>query len=177
MGSSRWGAAAAAMANLEENSPNDRCSDRWSISPKVAASQNAVVPPFPRITSYPSGSEKRSCRPDLILPTRAFTGGCLWLVPRSVLPSEASTSTWSVRTFEGPLPNRPSDGRRCSGIEICSGVPLVACHVCKHDSHGSQHRNGNRAQANLGPRLAPWPPLRPLPSTHGRRPYAKPATT
>ena len=46
-GSPRCGAAAAAVPNFEENSPKCRCWLRWSISPNVAASQNAVVPPLP----------------------------------------------------------------------------------------------------------------------------------
>ena len=50
-GSPRWGAAAAALANLELNSPNCTCWLRESMRPKVAASQNAVVPPLPRSTS------------------------------------------------------------------------------------------------------------------------------
>jgi hypothetical protein len=50
-GSSRWGALAATEANLEENSPKDRCWLRRSITPKAAASQNTVVPPLPRTTS------------------------------------------------------------------------------------------------------------------------------
>ena len=50
-GSSRWGAAATPAANLDENSPNDRCWLRRSIRPKMAASQKAVVPPLPSSTS------------------------------------------------------------------------------------------------------------------------------
>jgi hypothetical protein len=50
-GASRWGAAAAQEANLAENSPKDRCWLRFSMSPKVAASQKAVVPPLPSATS------------------------------------------------------------------------------------------------------------------------------
>ena len=49
-GSSRWGAALAAAANLEENSPNDRCWLRRPIRPNVATSQNCVAPPFPSTT-------------------------------------------------------------------------------------------------------------------------------
>jgi hypothetical protein len=50
-GSSRWGAARVTAANLDENSPKLRCWLRASISPKLAASQKAVVPPLPRATS------------------------------------------------------------------------------------------------------------------------------
>ena len=50
-GSPRWGAAATPEANLDENSPNDRCWLRCSIRPKIAASQKAVVPPLPTSTS------------------------------------------------------------------------------------------------------------------------------
>jgi len=45
------GAARVAAANLDENSPKLRCSLRSSISEKVAASQNVVVPPLPSSTS------------------------------------------------------------------------------------------------------------------------------
>ena len=50
-GSSRWGAAVAAVANLDENSPNDRCWLRRSMRQKVAMSQKHVVPPLPSTTS------------------------------------------------------------------------------------------------------------------------------
>ena len=51
VGSPRCGASLAAAANLEPNSPKDRNCARSSISPNVAASQNAVDPPLPRTTS------------------------------------------------------------------------------------------------------------------------------
>jgi hypothetical protein len=50
-GSSRNGAADTPAANFDENSPNDRCCDLRSTSPKIAASQNSVVPPLPSTTS------------------------------------------------------------------------------------------------------------------------------
>ncbi len=50
-GSFRCGAAFTAAANLEENSPKERCWLCVSMRPKMAASQNAVVPPLPRSTS------------------------------------------------------------------------------------------------------------------------------
>ncbi len=46
-GSSRNGAALAAVANFDENSPKLRCWLFFSMSPNVAASQNNVVPPLP----------------------------------------------------------------------------------------------------------------------------------
>ncbi len=49
--SPRWGAAAQAAANFEENSPKLRCWLRASTSEKLAASQKAVAPPLPRATS------------------------------------------------------------------------------------------------------------------------------
>jgi hypothetical protein len=51
IGSPRCGAAEAASANFDENSPKVRCWLRSSMSPKVAASQNTVVPPLPSMTS------------------------------------------------------------------------------------------------------------------------------
>ena len=50
-GSASHGAAAAAAANFEENSPKDRCWLFSRIRPKVATSQNAVAPPLPSTTS------------------------------------------------------------------------------------------------------------------------------
>ena len=50
-GSARNGAAAAALANFEENSPKLRCWLFSRIRPKVAMSQNAVAPPLPSTTS------------------------------------------------------------------------------------------------------------------------------
>ena len=81
-GSPRWGAAAAAVANFDENSPKLRCWLRCSMRPKVAASQKQVVPPLPRTTSYPSGSENSEASPARRLPTTFLTVFCRWLVPR-----------------------------------------------------------------------------------------------
>jgi hypothetical protein len=49
-GSLRNGASAAPEANLAENSPYVPKAARSRIRPKIAASQNAVVPPLPRTT-------------------------------------------------------------------------------------------------------------------------------
>ena len=49
--------AAAALANFAPNSPKEQSCARRSIRPNAAASQNAVEPPLPSTTSYPSGSE------------------------------------------------------------------------------------------------------------------------
>jgi hypothetical protein len=40
------------------------------------------------------------------------------------LPAATSASIWASRIFEGPLPNRPSEGRRSAGINIFTGVEL-----------------------------------------------------
>jgi len=76
------GAALAAAANLEENSPNDRCWLRRSMRQKVAMSQKHVVPPLPSTTSYPSGRPKSSPRPLRSRPTTDLTARWRWLVPR-----------------------------------------------------------------------------------------------
>ena len=70
------------------------------------------------MTSYPPGRENISLSPERTRPTRALTGFCLWLVPRRVVPTEASAATCAGLTLEGPLPNRPSDGFRLSGIRM-----------------------------------------------------------
>src|SRR6267154_175974 len=51
MGSPTNGFLATHEANFELNSPYVRCSERLSIRPNAAASQNAVEPPLPRTTS------------------------------------------------------------------------------------------------------------------------------
>ncbi len=81
-GSPRWGAALAAAANLDENSPKLRCWLFVSIRPKVAASQKQVVPPLPSTTSYPSGRENNEDSPARRLPTTDLTVFWRWLVPR-----------------------------------------------------------------------------------------------
>src|SRR6059036_1074264 len=48
VGSSRKGAPLVLAANFEENSPKDRCWLFWRTRPKVAMSQNAVLPPWQR---------------------------------------------------------------------------------------------------------------------------------
>jgi hypothetical protein len=51
IGSPTNGFLATHEANFELNSPYVRCSERSSISPNAAASQNAVEPPLPSTTS------------------------------------------------------------------------------------------------------------------------------
>ena len=51
IGSPTNGLAATAEANLALNSPYVRCSERLSMRPNAAASQNAVEPPLPMMTS------------------------------------------------------------------------------------------------------------------------------
>jgi hypothetical protein len=86
------------------------------ISPNAAASQNAVVPPLPSATSYPSGRENSELSPRRISPTSDLTGFCLWEVPMMAEPALPRCSSASGRTFEGPHPNRPSAGFSSSGI-------------------------------------------------------------
>ena len=74
--------AATAAANFEENSPKERCWLWRSTRQKVAASQKQVVPPLPRSTSYPSGSENSSLSPERSRPTTERTPFWRWLVPR-----------------------------------------------------------------------------------------------
>src|SRR4051812_21633524 len=125
LGSPRNGAACAAAANFAENSPNDRCWLRSRIRPNVATSQNAVAPPLPSTTSYPSGRLKRLEIPSRTRPTRFLTGACRWDVPSREGPVAASACSASGRTLDGPEPKRPSRGLRCSGIVRVSAGLLV----------------------------------------------------
>src|SRR5919199_4901687 len=81
-------------------------------------SQNAVAPPLPRTTSYPSGREKKEVRPSRIRRTRSFTGVCRCDVPSTVVAIEDRYATCSGRTLLGPEPKRPSEGLRSAGIVI-----------------------------------------------------------
>ena len=74
VGSPSQGALVVTLANLLENSPNVRCCERCRTSPNAAASQNAVVPPLPSRTWYPSGRENSWDSPSRTRPTRDFTG-------------------------------------------------------------------------------------------------------
>src|SRR3954447_4713793 len=125
VGSARNGALRAAVANFEENSPKDRCWLRSRIRPNVATSQNAVAPPLPSTTSYPSGRLKRLEIPSRTRPTRFLTGACRWDVPSREVPVAASACSASGRTLDGPEPKRPSRGLRCSGIVRVSAGLLV----------------------------------------------------
>src|SRR5262249_42370043 len=97
---------------------------RSRIRPRAAASQNAVVPPLPSTTSYPSGREKSSRNPARIRPTSERTGACRCEVPISDAPVLASAASCSGRTFDGPHPNRPSAGLRSAGMLSC-GVVVI----------------------------------------------------
>ena len=126
-GSPRNGAPAVTSANFEENSPNTRCCARSRTSPNAAASQNAVAPPLPSTTAYPSGSENSAASPDRTRPTRSFTGACRCEVPSTAAPGPASEASASGRTLDGPQPNRPSRGLRSSGSEIWGAVTPPWC--------------------------------------------------
>src|SRR4051812_10685102 len=91
-------------------------------------SQNAVAPPLPSTTSYPSGSEKNVARPSRTRRTRSCTGFCRCEVPRTVVAMEDRYSTCSGRPLLGPEPKRPSEGLRSGGIVIAGAVlvPVVA---------------------------------------------------
>src|SRR6187402_580384 len=115
IGSPTNGFLATQDANFALNSPNVRCSERLSTSPKAAASQNAVDPPLPRMTSYPSGTENSWRTPSRTRPTRFFTGACRCDVPNRWLASRSACNC-SGRTFDGPEPKRPSLGLRSAGI-------------------------------------------------------------
>ena len=118
VGSPRNGASAAALANFAPNSPNEANWARSRIRPNVATSQNAVVPPLPITTSYPSGSWKSSARPARRRATWSRTVFCRCEVPRYLVPVRDSASTAAGRTLEGPLPKRPSAGLSWSGIRM-----------------------------------------------------------
>src|SRR6516162_5418347 len=81
-------------------------------------SQNAVVPPLPSTTSYPSGRENSPAIPSRIRCTSERTGACRWEVPRKAAPELASAASCSGRTLDGPQPNLPSAGSRPSGMTI-----------------------------------------------------------
>lgn len=112
----RKGALFVELANLDPNSPNTACAARSCTNEKVSASQRAVDPPLPSRTSYPSGASNISSKPDWMCPTRFFTGDCLCEVPRMCRPVVLRASSCSLRTFDGPEPNRPSLGRRAAGM-------------------------------------------------------------
>ena len=125
VGAPRCGAVFAALANFEPNSPKVRNCARSLMRPNVAASQNAVEPPLPRITSYPSGSANSSARPDRTRPTWDFTVFCRCEVPRMVVAAPRRASTCSTRTLDGPQPKRPSTGSRSAGIVMVVGSVVV----------------------------------------------------
>src|SRR3954451_6478582 len=116
--SARNGALFVTLANLLVNSPYARCAARSRTRLNAAASQNAVVPPLPSTTSYPSGREKNEVRPSRTRCTRSLTGFCRCDVPSTVVAMDARYSTCSGRTLLGPEPKRPSEGFSSSGIVI-----------------------------------------------------------
>ena len=88
------------------------------IKQKVATSQNAVDPPLPSTTSYPSGRLNKSFKPLRTRPTTFFTAGWRCDVPKIDEPLAANAASASGRIFEGPQPKRPSFGLRLLGIII-----------------------------------------------------------
>lgn len=91
------------------------------MRPNVAASQNIVEPPLPRMISHPSGRPNSSVSPDRTLPTRSLTGACRCEVPIIVVAASEIAVICSPLTFDGPQPKRPSAGRSSDGIVIAEG--------------------------------------------------------
>src|SRR5688500_2021553 len=61
----------------------------------------------------------RTCR------TSPLTGACRCDVPITAAPSVARACRASGRTFDGPQPKRPSEGRSSAGtVMLMRGVPL-----------------------------------------------------
>ena len=123
IGSCRNGALAATLANLLENSPKLRCSERSRIRParrrpRTRSSRRCRAPRRSRRAEL-----NRSLRPVRTRPTRSLTGFCRCEVPSRWASSVASLASCSGRTFDGPQPKRPSAGLSSSGM--VSVVALV----------------------------------------------------
>ena len=152
-GSPRWGAAAAAVENFEENSPNTRCWLRFSMRPNVAASQNTVVPPFPRTISHPSGSCEQCGEAGAKSAHHVFHG-CLSMAGSQVVPACAARAlTASSRTIDGPTQNRPSTGSRSTGIRR-SAATVIAETVAQEIRVESEARSAIMGAA-VGGRVHP----------------------
>ena len=115
-GSSRKGAFAADAANLALNEPYVPNAARRVISEAQAISQNALAPPLPSATSYPSDRWKNSRRPSRIEATSCLTGAWRCDVPSRVVAPASSAAICSGRILLGPEPKRPSSGFSDSGI-------------------------------------------------------------
>ena len=89
---------------------------RRVISEAQAISQNALAPPLPSATSYPSGRWKNSRRPSRIEATSCLTGAWRCDVPSRVVAPASSAAICSGRILLGPEPKRPSSGFSDSGI-------------------------------------------------------------
>src|SRR3954451_17246679 len=183
--SARNGALFVTLANLLVNSPYARCAARSRTRLNAAASQNAVVPPLPSTTSYPSGREKNEVRPSRTRCTRSLTGFCRCDVPSTVVAMDARYSTCSGRTLLGPEPKRPSEGFSSSGIVIAGvWVAVVTTPVSRTrlrgvgtgrmaDPRTECSSAPDRAATNAGNparRSGPSPP--PQPRTGGEPGYA-----
>src|SRR3954453_14230618 len=126
-------------------------------------SQNAVAPPLPSTTSYPSGSEKNVERPSRTRRTRSFTGFCRCEVPRTVVAMEDRYSTCSGRTLLGPEPKRPSEGLRPAGTVIAGAVLVgVVAVLTWVPSVGRWGTSGSRRRCPDRPSLS-HPAGRPSP--------------
>ncbi len=143
--SARNGALFVTVANLLVNSPYARCAARSRTRLNAAASQNAVVPPLPSTTSYPSGREKNEVRPSRTRCTRSLTGFCRCEVPSTVVAMDARYSTCSGRTLLGPEPKRPSEGLSSFGIVIAGVcVAVVTRPVSRTGLRERRHRPDGR---------------------------------
>ena len=110
-------------------------------------------------------------------PTTNRTAGWRWLVPRKSRPAAASAATASGRTFDGPLPKRPSAGSRPAGMGcrgMSDGPPAMACHY-----GGSRPRSESSCQSPMSaasrpsPSRPPWPSM---PRPRRSRPQASPSS-
>ena len=106
-----------ASANFDENSPNTRCSLRWSISPNVATSQNTVEPPLPSTISQPSGKAEQVGQPGADRADEALHGGLA--VRRAEQPRPAGDEGLDLLGADLATGRTRSGRRRAAGRAGC----------------------------------------------------------
>ena len=115
-------AFAADAANLALNEPYVPNAARRVISEAQAISQNALAPPLPSATSYPSGRWKNSRRSSRIEATSCLTGAWRCDVPSRVVAPASSAAICSGRILLGPEPEATIFGLQRLGNTQCDSM-------------------------------------------------------
>ena len=166
--------AAVASANFVENSPLTRCSERSAHESERRHLPERGRAPVPErdLVARRAGRRARA-GPRGPAPRAQRTGAWRCEVPISAAPSDARRASARGRTFDGPLPKRPSAGSRSAGSSARARCRWGVTGSSRSDSaraaRGARRRSPcTRAPVTRVVAESRWRPARAGPTAAGR---------